>query len=183
MVRGLIGSVGSGLAALLMATGCSSSPAPPSWAPALGAGVTVQAPAQASPGHGSPAAAIEGYARLLDAKDLAGLCTYFQPSMQAQCTEDVSAITPSGKASMSTIQNLSPGYIAIDNDKALVGYTGKSCQTSGCTKNTDPAAIFATNRSPFATLLATELKASNSNAYGLIPCVEVNGKWYIDLTG
>jgi hypothetical protein len=182
MVRGLIGSAGVGLAALLMTAGCSSSPSAPSWAATLGHGVTVQAPAQAPPGHGSPGAAIEGYARQLNAKDFAGMCGYFQPSMQAQCTEGVSAITAAEKAGMPTMQNLLLGYVAVDNDKALVGYTGKSCQTTGCDKNADPAAVFATNRSSFTTLFAKEVKAGSSNAYGLIPCIEVSGKWYLYLS-
>jgi hypothetical protein len=64
MVRYLL-LVACGLAATLTTTGCSSS-SEPSWASALGSGVTVQAPAQTAPGNGSPAAAVQGFVGALE---------------------------------------------------------------------------------------------------------------------
>src|ERR1700733_15256413 len=79
-----------GLAGLLAAAGCSSGASSggsgqPSWASALGSGVTVDAPAQGSAGTGSPAAAVEGVLTAVGSDNYAQECNYVEPSEQSDC--------------------------------------------------------------------------------------------------
>lgn len=165
------------LACGLAAAGCSSNSAPP-WASALGSGVTVTAPAQVSPGHGSPGAAIAGVFAAISSKNYAAECNYVEPDKQAACKTGVASITSSTAPSF---QNADIGYVATDGDKALVGTTGKFCipdQTPECYTNNDPAAIFSSKK-PFSTLWTDANKAGSTNAYSLAPCTKIGGQWYL----
>lgn len=184
-----------GTAALFALAGCSSggsgspSNSTPSWASALGSGVTVVPPETTAPGNGSPGAVMTGFVDALSAKKYTALCSYLLPSTQSQCRTVFGSINPSmlgGK--MPSFKNIKLGYVAIDGSKALVGATGESCapgQSSGCSTNNDPAAILNSGKSFSAlwkTAVAEANSSSNSNAYTLSPAVEVGGKWYADLS-
>lgn len=150
--------------------------AQPSWASALGAGVTVVVPQSASPGHGSPGSVIAGLAGSLTSKHQVDQCAYVPPDDQAPCRSQVSQI-PATQQPYDT--NFALGYVVISGDKAVVGMTGKFCtpgQSPECFTNDDPAAIFSTAKS-FAALWANAIKPSKS--YSLNPCIEIGGKWYI----
>ena len=72
------------------------------------------------------------------------------------------------------------GYVAIDGTRALAGTTGKICRPGNrpeCVTNVDPSAVFSTGNT-FMTLWAQAVNPGSSNAYTLLPCVEVDGKWY-----
>ena len=179
----LTAALACGLAGLLAAAGCSSgassgSGSQPSWASALGSSVTVDAPAQVSPGTGSPAAAVQGVLTATGSGNYAQECNYVEPNEQADCknasTGFTSADTPSFK-------NVQIGYVAIDGTQALVGATGTFCvpnETPKCYTNNDPAAIFSTKKS-FSALWTQTNKASTANTYSLAPCIEISGKWYV----
>jgi hypothetical protein len=110
------------------------------------------------------------------------MCPYVEPGAQAQCKSIFSALTPSEPS----MRNVALGYVAIDGDRALVGVTGTMCAPGqSCSTNSDPATIFSTNHRPFSALFTEQLKASasNSSAYSLAPCIEVDGKWYVDESG
>ena len=66
---------------------------------------------------------------------------------------------------------------------ALVGATGTFCVPNAnpeCYTNSDPAAIFSTQKSFSSLWTATNSSSSSSqNAYSLVPCVEVSGPWYV----
>ncbi len=86
-----------------------------------------------------------------------------------------------------TVGNFVLGYVAVAGDEALVGSTGTFCtphQTPACVSNDDPAAIFSEAKS-FTELWAESVAAAESttNSYSLIPCVKVDGAWYIYNTG
>jgi hypothetical protein len=165
------------LACGLVAAGCSSNSAPP-WASALGSGVTVTAPAQVSPGNGSPGAAIEGVFAAISAKNYPAECSYVEPSKQAACKSGAASLSSSTAPSF---KNAGIGYVATDGDKALVGTTGRFCipdQTPECYTNNDPAAIFSSKK-PFSTLWTDANKNSTTNVYSLAPCIEIGGKWYL----
>jgi hypothetical protein len=172
--------LGCGLVGLLAVTGCSSSSAP-SWASALGPGVTVQAPVKVAPGYGSPAAAIEGVVSAIFPKHYQAECPYLQPSQQAMCRSNASALTSSTGPSL---QNAAIGYVATDGDRALVGTTGKFCSPQAkpeCYTNNDPAAAFSSNKKSFSALWTEVNNDSQANTYSLAPCIRVNGKWYFYL--
>jgi hypothetical protein len=199
-----------GTAALVVLTGCSSgsssssaaggstasaapSPSPsssaPAWAAALGPGVTVVAPGTAAPGNDSPGAVITGWVdSLTSKKKVTGMCAYVPPGSQSKCRTTFGSVNMSQiTAQMPTVKNFGVGYVAIDGTKALVGETGKVCDsaTHGCYSNSDPAAIFSSGK-PFSSLWKTAAaeanSSSNSNAYSLSPCVEIVGKWYADIS-
>jgi hypothetical protein len=86
-----------------------------------------------------------------------------------------------------TVKNFVLGYVAVDGTEALVGSTGTFCtpnQTPTCVSNDDPAAIFSEAK-PFSDLWTESVAAgeSTTNSYSLIPCIEVDGAWYIYNTG
>jgi hypothetical protein len=166
-----------GLAGLL-AAGCGGSSAPPSWASALGSGVTVDPPAQVSPGTGSPAEVIQGVFAAIGSKQYKQECTYVEPSEQAGCKTGAAALNSSNAPSL---KNAGIGYVAIDGDQALVGTTGTFCapdSTPKCFTNSDPAAIFSTKKS-FSTLWTQANQSSSQNAYSLAACIQVAGHWYL----
>jgi hypothetical protein len=171
------------LAGLLTAAGCGSSPSTPSWASALGPGVTVQSPAQPAPGHGSPAALVAGIFSAVASKHYPAECSYVEPSQQSGCASGVGALT-SSTAPYS--QNAAIGYVVIHGDEALVGSTGKFCvpgQKPECYTNNDPAAIFASNKKSFSALWTEQNNVSSENVYSLAPCIKINGKWYLYVAG
>jgi hypothetical protein len=179
----------SGTAALLALGGCSSNSAP-SWASALGSGVTVVAPQPAAPGNGSPGAVMTGFIDALNAKNYTAVCSYVLPSTQSKCRALFSSVSPSLLATkMPFAKNSGLGYVAIDGTEALIGTTGEYCapgQSPECYTNKSPAAILNSGKS-FSALWKTAVAETSSNStgpnvYTLFPCEEVGGKWYLDLS-
>jgi hypothetical protein len=164
------------------AGGVVAASAKPSWASALGSGVTIVAPASASPGNGSPQAVVAGLAAAENSGNFTSVCQYYTPATQSQCKSQISAAvsaSPSAVASaVGHATNFGIGYTAIDGTEALVGTTGTFCASGSCFTNSDPAAIFSTGKS-FSDLWSGANSSSDSNTYTLAPCTEVDGKWYI----
>lgn len=83
-----------------------------------------------------------------------------------------------------TYNGFAVGYTLIDGHQALVGATGQLCvltQAQTCVSNSDPAAILDSGRS--FTALWTQAVHAAFDAYSPIPCVQVNGTWYLDTAG
>lgn len=185
------------LTAMLGAAGCSSGggggvgggggsgTSTPSWAAALGSGVTIVPPGPASPGNNSPDEVMAGVVTAITSGHYSDACKYFQPSAQSQCNTAMSAVTPAEAASqLPTFKNFGIGYTAIKGSKALVGTTGTVCDqqnTPACYTNTDPAAIFSSGQ-PFDSLW-TQAGNSSGSSYTLAQVVEVNGSWYASSSG
>jgi hypothetical protein len=175
-----------GTAALLAA--CSSSSGP-SWASALGSGVTVVAPETTSPGNGSPGAVMTGFLDALNAKKYTAVCSYLLPKSQSECRTLLGSVSSSELASkMPYAKNDGLGYVAIHGTEALIGTTGEYCapgESPECYTNNSPAAILSSGKS-FSSLWKTAVAETNNanspNDYTLSPCVEVSGKWYADLS-
>ena len=163
---------------LAVATSCSSN-SQPSWAAKLGSDVTVENPAQVPPGNDSPGAAVAGVIAATTAERYVDICTYAEPSVQAECKQDMTGIPASAEQ---TVKNGKIGYIAIHGDQALVGTTGTFCaptETPKCFTNNDPAAILSGGKT-FATLWTEANNTASDNVYTLAPCVKVDGKWYLN---
>jgi hypothetical protein len=162
--------------------GGAAASAKPSWASALGSGVTIVAPESASPGNGSPQAVVAGIAAAENSGNYTSVCQYYVPPTQSQCTSQISAAvsaSPSAVASaVGHATNFGIGYTVIHGTEALVGTTGTFCASGSCFTNTDPAAIFSTGKS-FSDLWSSANNSGSSNAYALAPCTEVDGKWYV----
>lgn len=176
------GSSGSG-ASGGSAAGAVAASAKPSWASALGSGVTIDGPGSASPGNGSPAAVVAGVVAAENSGNYTSVCSYYEPTTQSECKSQVSAAvsaSPSAVASaIGHASNVGIGYTAIHGTEALVGTTGTFCASGSCFTNTNPAAIFSSGKS-FSDLWSAAVGTeSSSNSYSLAPCTELNGKWYI----
>lgn len=182
-------SVRSGLAicgviAALAVAGCGSSGSSsgsggqPSWAAALGKGVTVIPPGATSPGNDTPADVVAGLVAAIKAQNYTGVCQYFPPSQQSSCKTSLSGLTPANAPkALTSLTTVKPTYTVIDGDQALVGATGTVCDQAGqCGTNTDPAAVLDSGK-PFSQLWL-EASASASTAYAPIPVVKISGKWY-----
>jgi len=192
--------LGCGMAGLLALTGCGaggSSPAaggapssatapssavtssspPPSWAAALGPGVTVVPPQAVTPGQGSPGAVTAAEFSALNTKKTTSFCKYGMPNQAAMCVSELSQVRAS---QLPFLKNANIGYVAIKGAKAVVGITGTFCtpgQKPECFTNTDPAAVFSTVHS-FSGLWKNAI-SNNPTSYSLTPCEKVGGKWYI----
>jgi hypothetical protein len=164
------------------AGGVVAASAKPSWASALGSGVTIVAPESASPGNGSPQAVVAGIAAAENSGNYTSVCPYYAPATQSQCKSQISAAvsaSPSAVASaVGHATNFGIGYTAIHGTEALVGTTGTFCASGSCFTNTDAAAVFSTGKS-FSDLWNGANNSDASNTYSLAPCTEVDGKWYI----
>jgi hypothetical protein len=150
----------------------------PAWAKALGPGVALRAPSSTPPGNGDPAAAVEGALLALAAGNLGKSCRYIEPALQAGCEKNAGAKVHYTE----TIKDFAIGYVAIDDRRALVGFTGTLCispSTPTCMTNRNPAAILSSGK-PFATLWSESVTAENNpaNIYSLDPSVEVGHSWY-----
>lgn len=173
LLAGAVAACGSG------GSGGSAPSAAPSWAKALGAGVTVTS-GNASPGDGSPGGSLLGALTSAEAGDFTKFCSYLPPSQQNDCNSTLSGVPAASlKTAMPTYKNVVVTYTAIDGNEALVGVTGTICdpnQTPSCISNSDPAAFFDSGK-PFPTLWSESI--ANSSSYTPAPMTKVNGKWYI----
>lgn len=168
-------STPSGAAAQSSATTSSSSG--PSWAAALGPGVTVVPPQAVAPGHDSPGAVTAAGLSALKTKKATLFCEYGLPTQVAQCVSGLSHMLAS---QFPFSRNAAIGYVAIRGERAVVGMTGTFCtpgEKPECFTNTDPAAVFSTVHS-FSGLWKNAM-SSNPTSYTLTPCEKVGGKWYI----
>jgi hypothetical protein len=189
-----------GAAGLLAVTGCSSggtsssasgsgtpvaarasadatpSNAMPSWAAALGSGMTVVPPGAAAPGHGSPGAVLAGLIVAVKDEGASVYCGYAEPSAQAQCK---SALAKVSASEFPSIKNGALGYIVIDGDKAVAGMTGTECVSgqTDCTTNQNPAAIFTTVHT-FSKLWKNAI-TNSGGTYSLTPLTKIGGNWYV----
>jgi hypothetical protein len=177
-------SAAAGVASSAASAAAGGGGASPSWAAALGSAVTVMPPTSASPGLGSPQAAVTGDVENIESGQFLADCAYVEPDEQAECKSSLSSLGPSAMASAAgTAKNFAIGYTVVDGNEALVGTTGTFCSpdsSPSCFTNTDPAAIFSTGKS-FATLWSeANGDQTSSSAYSLAPCIEVGGKWYLN---
>jgi hypothetical protein len=159
----------------------------PSWAAALGSGTTLDSP-ETSPAANTPEGVVQAYVHAMAGSDVSNACSYVQPSTQQTCISGMTQATAQGDTLSFSYNTFSLGYTAINGAEALVGstYTQFCMQTEAqtCAADvTDPKAVFETGKS-FADLWASTLSSSSSSlaSFTPIPCVEVNGKWYVDAT-
>jgi len=169
MRKGGVALVISGMAII---AGCSS-----------GGGSLAGGGGGVSAGHGSPKAAVEGFLTALQTGNGgSSWCAYINPSDLQQCQEGAAsvAITITGTFSL--------GNQVIQGTQALVAVTGNLCvhdeedttTTIDCSSNSNANAGLPPGAGSFSEAYSN---ASGSNGSTTAPCVEVNGSWYIDLSG
>ena len=136
-----------------------------------------------SPGHGSPKAAVQGFITDLElGNGSTAWCDYIDPPDQQDCQQGAAAanITISGTFAL--------GNQVIDGTEALVAITGNVCAhseedsttTTACDSNNDPNKGLPPGAGTFSAAYAT---ASGSNGTTTAACIEINGSWYINISG
>jgi hypothetical protein len=133
-----------------------------------------------SPGHGSPKAAVDGFVSGLISGGTAW-CSYVDPSDQSDCT---AGATEAGLTVTGTYQIRNQ---VVQANEAIVTLTGSLCHSNQGAATTAPS-CFTNNNSnaglpPGAGSFAQAYSAAENNAsgYDAIPCIEVNGSWYVNL--
>lgn len=158
--------------------------AQPSWAKSLGPGVTVESPAAAKPGNGSPGAVTVGMINALTTGKMKMICRYYQPSLRADCRTFAAGMPTMPREDRPEVKDFKLGYVAIKGNRALVGATGMFCEADQhpkCQPNNDPAAVFSSGKSfsaDWAAAMASD-DTSHKFSYALAPCVRVGGRWYV----
>jgi hypothetical protein len=122
-----------------------------------------------APGHATPQDAADGLIQAELAGNLQLACSYFVPAQQATC-RGLHMSLPKGHVSVA-------GAVA-SGDLALVEITGHVCTSgSGCQTNND-ASLGLPNGSE--TFKQAYDKAFNSGEFSPVPCMKVNGQWYVN---
>ncbi|MCW2930871.1 MAG: hypothetical protein JWM19_1833 [Actinomycetia bacterium] len=177
---GSAGSGGSGAS-----SGAAGPSTLPSWAAALGTGVTLEGPT-ANPAANSPQATVKAYvAALTSGANPASACAYLIPASQSSCQSSISTAAQQGEEITYSDRSFGLGYTAIHGSQALVGSTYTQFCVQASSRNcapdiTDPKTVFESGIS-FATLWTqTQQQNSGSSSFSPVPCIVLNGKWYVD---
>jgi hypothetical protein len=161
------------LIVMAVVAGCSSG----------GATVSGNGGGTVAPGHGSPKAAVQGFITDLElGNGSTAWCDYIDPPDQQDCQE------AAGDANITITGSFSLGNQVIDGTEALVAITGSVCAhseedsttTISCDSNNDPNKGLPPGAGTFSAAYAT---ASGSNGTTTAACIEVNGSWYINISG
>ena len=142
-----------------------------------------------SSGASSPSQAASADVNALLSGDLASACAYVPPSVQAHCRSGLRSVTGINATGNATIVKQ-----VVQGEKALVALTGRVCLKAGntgstCISNADPSTGMpggsVSFQSAFSAAL-TNFNSSNGSASGPfspIPCIEIDGRWYVDSSG
>jgi hypothetical protein len=152
-------SVTGNSAAVTATSGTSSSPAP-----------------VIAPGYSTPQDAVDGLLQAELADNGSALCSYLVPGAQSVCDQDQqSSPLPAVTGSATVAGAVKSG------SEALVGVIGSICSDDGgCNSNNDPSVGMPNSQETFAQ--AYDQALNNSGGFSAVPCIEENGKWYVDTT-
>ena len=169
--------LGAGLAGCSAASSSSSSGSASSpggaTSPAPSASVTATpgGTAAVAPGHGTPEQAADGLVQAELAGNLHLACSYAVPSQQASC-DSLQISLPKGHVLV--VGALTSGA------RALVEITGHICMSgNGCQTSTNPSLGMPTGSQTF---MQAYNKALTSGEFSPVPCLKVNGKWYVNFS-
>ena len=178
-------SVGAFLGALVI-SGCggahsaapSSHATSPSSVAQTPGSSSASSPSGASPGTNTPEDAVEG----LTSAELSGktsqACSYMQPSGQALCAQAFESAPKLKFSGSVTIDGAD-----ISGKYALVEVTGHSCVAgNGCQSNSNPSSGMPSSSASFMTTYNKLTSSSGGSGFSPVPCVEINGKWYVAYT-
>jgi hypothetical protein len=147
--------------------------------------VTLDAPTK-NPAAGSPQATVKAYvAALTSGANPASACAYLIPVSQSSCQSSISKAAQQGEDITYSYRSFGLGYTAIDGTQALVGstYTQFCVQAASrsCAPDiTDPKTVFESGPSFAALWTQTQQGNSGTSSFSPVPCVVLNGKWYVD---
>ena len=138
---------------------------------ATSSGSAASAAAVVASGHDTPEQAADGLIQAEQAGNQRLLCSYAVSSQQANCR---SLQTFVAKGHISVVGALTAG------DRALVEITGHTCWAgNGCQDSTNPSLGMPTGSLTFTQAYN---KALTSDEFSPVPCLKVNGKWYVNFS-
>jgi hypothetical protein len=131
-----------------------------------------------TPGHATPKAAVAGYLSGL-AGGGSGLCSYVDPSDQADCASELAQVHTGITGSYAI------GNDVVQGTEALVTLTGSVCisfsaastETSSCAHNSNSSTGLPTSSGAFEQAYATAQQGNADSS--TIPCIEIDGSWYV----
>jgi hypothetical protein len=128
--------------------------------------------ASIAPGHATPEEAVAGFVHADFSGNTAAACSYFEPAVQAAC-RGAQITAPTG--------HLSIVGVVTSGNQALVEVTGQVCQSGNpCQANTDASTGMPTGSLSFTQAYNKVLTGiANGGGVSPVPCIEVNGKWYV----
>ncbi len=98
-------------------------------------------------------------------------CSYIAPAARATCNGVKLTTKPTGKATVDGV--------VVSGRLALVKVTGKICLSGNteCQSNANPEEGLPTGSETFKQAYD---KGLSDNAFSPVPCIKVNGKWYVN---
>jgi hypothetical protein len=133
-----------------------------------------QASRSASPGHNTPQQAAAGVIHAELSGHWSQVCNYLSPSQRSSCASLKLSSSSTMKGKINVV-----GAV-ISGDLALVKVTGRMCITrNGCFSNADPSAGMPTSSETFKQAYDNAL---NAGGLSPVPCIKINGKWYVNST-
>jgi hypothetical protein len=147
-------------------TGCSSGQVNPN---ASASAATTGGTVSVAPGYATPEDAVYGFIQADFSGNVQVACSYVVPAVQSICRK--TKITPP-TGHLSVVGEVTSG------NQALVEVTGHFCQPgSGCQTNTNPSIGM-----PGGSLSFKQAYNDSFTGGGLspVPCVKINGKWYVN---
>ncbi len=127
-------------------------------------------------GVATPEQVVTGFVQTELAGHWSKLCPYFPPGKRSSCSSDAGSLSgkPTGK--------LTVGSAVVSGKRALVPVTGHICLSgkSDCQSNTDPEAGLPSGSETFTQAYD---KSVAGNVFSPVPCVKVNGRWYVNGSG
>ncbi len=125
-----------------------------------------------APGHGSPQAATAGFVAAAAKNEGSNVCAYVLPAQVSECNQWFTTNALS-------IGGWSFGKSFAYGDQALVVLIAdKFCSGGVCASNSDPNKDLPQTEQEFSAAFAHAKGNPNSPA---VPCVRINGQWYVIL--
>ncbi|MHB8319945.1 MAG: zinc-ribbon domain-containing protein [Acidimicrobiales bacterium] len=129
-------------------------------------------------GGNSPSATVRGFVAAMNAHDQAKMCSYISPGSQSACN----SIAGLSLAFPSTTINSTSSI--VQGNQAIVFVTGRVCVGGGCQSLSgtpeQTRAMGGGFNAAFSNALSSFI-SSNGNSNNVVPCTNVNGRWYIDM--
>lgn len=133
-----------------------------------------QATHSASPGHNTPQQAAAGVIHAELSGHWSQVCDYLSPNQRSSCVSLKLSSSSTVKGKINVV-----GAV-ISGDLALVKVTGRICiNGNGCVSNADPSAGMPTSSETFKQAYDNAL---NAGGLSPVPCIKINGKWYVNST-
>ena len=163
----------------------TTSPASTSTAP-VSTSTTPTAPTSTSPASTSaqpvgPENAVKGLLGALVSGNDTASCAFTVPSFQSACSQAVAA----GNASSNISGTFAIAGEVVHGTAALVSITGNLCTHqqaggSSCSTMADPSTGMPSASLSFEEAFSEAYSNNIANPTSPIPCIEVNGAWYVD---